>query len=111
EAPDRLRAQVAERDHHGCRFPWCGRRGRYDLDHIEPYLPRDEGGPPGQTSSENLARLCRFHHRLKTHSPWDYHRQPDSTLLWTSPPDLRYRVDHTGTTTASAAASSAWCDP
>ena len=28
EAPDRLRRQVEERDHDGCRFPWCGRQGR-----------------------------------------------------------------------------------
>ena len=42
EAPDRLRAQVSERDD-CCRFPWCGRRGRYDLDHIMPFVPVDEG--------------------------------------------------------------------
>jgi hypothetical protein len=41
EAPDRLKAQIAERDD-SCRFPWCGRRGVYDLDHIVPYVPKDE---------------------------------------------------------------------
>jgi hypothetical protein len=60
EAPDRLRRQVEERDH-CCRFPWCGRRGRYDLDHIDPYLDPDEGGPPGQTSTTNLARVRLSH--------------------------------------------------
>ena len=85
EAPDRLRRQVEERDHDGCRFPWCGRQGRHDLDHIEPYVDPDEGGPPGQTSTENLARLCRFHHRVKTHSAWTYRREPDGSLTWTSP--------------------------
>ncbi len=96
EVPDRLRAQVVERDS-GCRFPWCGRQGRHDLDHIDPYVPTDDGGPPGQTSTTNLARLCRFHHRVKTHSEWDYRREPDGTLTWTSPLRRTYTVDENGT--------------
>ena len=97
EAPDRLRAQVHERDH-GCRFPWCGRVGRYDLDHIDPYVPVDEGGPPGQTNTANLAKLCRFHHRVKTHGGWTYRRDPDGAgLIWTSPLGRRYTVDEHGT--------------
>ncbi|HET6562291.1 MAG TPA: DUF222 domain-containing protein [Marmoricola sp.] len=97
EAPDRLRNQVDERDH-TCVFPWCGRRGRYDLDHIEPYVDPDEGGPPGQTSTANLAKVCRFHHRVKTHSEWDYRREPDGSLTWTSPLGRSYTVDHQGAT-------------
>jgi hypothetical protein len=97
EAPDRLRRQIDERDHDGCRFPWCGRRGRYDLDHIEPYVDPDEGGPPGQTSTTNLAKACRFHHRVKTHSAWTYQREPDGSLTWTSPLGRRYTVNHHGT--------------
>jgi hypothetical protein len=100
EIPDRLRHQIAERDH-GCMFPWCGRRGRFDLDHIEPFVPLDDGGPPdhstGQTSTDNLARLCRYHHRVKTHSAWSYRREPTGTLTWTSPLGRRYSVDETGT--------------
>ena len=97
EAPDRLRAQVDERDD-GCRFPWCGRRGRYDLDHIDPYVPVDDGGPPGQTSTANLAKLCRFHHRVKTHGDWTYRRDPDGvSLTWTSPLGRAYTVDQHGT--------------
>jgi len=97
EVPDRLRSQVEERDHGGCRFPWCGRRGRHDLDHIEPYVPMDEGGPPGQTNSDNLATLCRFHHRVKTHGDWSHRREPDGTLTWTSPLGRGYAVDEHGT--------------
>jgi hypothetical protein len=97
EAPDRLRRQVTERDHTGCVFPWCGRQGRHDLDHIVAYADPDHGGPPAQTSTANLARLCRFHHRVKTHSDWDYRREPDGSLTWTSPLDRRYTVDHHGT--------------
>ena len=96
EVPDRLRNQITERDD-GCRFPWCGRQGRFDVDHIEPFVPPDEGGPPGQTHSNNLARLCRFHHRVKTHSDWHYRREPDGTLHWTSPHDRTYTVDEHGT--------------
>ncbi len=92
----RLRAQVEHRDH-GCRFPWCGRQGRFDADHIDPYVPPDDGGPPDQTNTANLARLCRFHHRVKTHGGWHYRRQPDDTLLWTSPQGRTYTVDQHGT--------------
>ncbi len=97
EAPRRLADQVDERDH-VCQFPWCGRRGRYDKDHIVEYEPPDDGGPPGQTSTDNLARLCRFHHRVKTHSDWTYRRHSDQSLHWTSPLGQCYRVDATGTT-------------
>ena len=75
EIPPKLARQVSETQH-VCVFPWCGRRGRYDLDHIIEYLPPDDGGPPGQTSSTNLARLCRFHHRVKTHTSWTYQATP-----------------------------------
>ena len=101
EVPDRLRAQVAARDH-SCRFPWCGREGRFDVDHSQPYQCDDpdrpgSGPPPGQTSTDNLARLCRFHHRVKTHSTWHYERRPDGALLWTSPLGRTYHVDENGT--------------
>ena len=99
--PDRLRAQVAERDD-GCRFPWCGRSGAFDVDHIDPYRwsdPSRPGGPPppAQTSTDNLARLCRFHHRVKTRAQWDYRRDPHGSVTWTSPLGRRYTVDETGT--------------
>jgi hypothetical protein len=95
-----MQAQVAERDS-CCQFPWCGRQGRYDLDHIVPFVPPDEGEPSGQTNSDNLARLCRFHHRVKTHGGWRYHRRRDGTLTWTSPSGRTYTVDHTGTLAGS----------
>ncbi|GAA1915153.1 HNH endonuclease signature motif containing protein [Nocardioides marmoribigeumensis] len=76
EAPDHLRALVDERDH-GCVFPYCTNQGRYDLDHTDPFLDPDDGGPPGQTSNHNLAKLCRHHHRAKTHGHWTYRRITD----------------------------------
>src|SRR5690606_32226052 len=55
---------------------------RADADHIVPYIPLEEGGPPGQTCLANLAPLCRSHPRLKTHRGWDYRRRADGTLAW-----------------------------
>jgi hypothetical protein len=102
EVPDRLRRQIEERDL-VCQFPHCGRQGRFDVDHIEPFVPAVEGGPPGQTSTADTARLCRFHHRIKTrpgrHGQWRYARDPDDGLTWISPLGRRYTVDHQGTRT------------
>ncbi|NPD05588.1 HNH endonuclease [Nocardioides sp. zg-1308] len=69
-----------------CVFPRCSRPSRScDLDHIEPYAPFDEGGPPGQTRPDNLAPLCRRHHRAKTFGRFAYVRLPDGSYEWTLP--------------------------
>ncbi|MFW6774775.1 hypothetical protein ACOACO_10855 [Nocardioides sp. CPCC 205120] len=121
EVPDRI-AERVRLDRPTCAFPYCGRPARgLDLDHIEPYRSNAAPGA-GQTSTANLAPLCRGHHRVKTHpsptgsSPprhsgdpdppgwdppdrrWRYHRDPLGTYLWTSPHGLKYAVDPTGTT-------------
>ncbi|MFW6774755.1 hypothetical protein ACOACO_10755 [Nocardioides sp. CPCC 205120] len=112
EIPDRIAERVTL-DRPTCAFPYCGRPARgLDLDHIEPYRSNAAPGA-GQTSTANLAPLCRGHHRVKTHpsptgtSPpgsgppdrrWRYHRDPLGTYLWISPHGLRYAVDPTGTT-------------
>lgn len=95
EIPLRIRERVLLRDTH-CVFPWCNRPAtrRTDLDHIVPY---NDTGPPGQTSTENLAPLCRLHHRLKTHGRWRCRRLPDGTIEWMSPSGRVYFVDHAGT--------------
>ena len=83
---------VRLRDRH-CVFPGCRRRSRAcDLDHIEAYVPRDGGGPPGQTNPQNLAPLCRLHHRAKTHARWSYVRTPDGAYRWSSPLGRTYWV-------------------
>ncbi|MCW2813170.1 MAG: endonuclease, partial [Nocardioides sp.] len=61
---DAIREHVVLRDR-TCVFPDCRRR-QVDLDHIVPF---DAGGT---TSADNLAMLCRRHHRAKTHSAWRY---------------------------------------
>ena len=58
-----------------------------------------EGRPqPGPTQSENLAALCRFHHRLKTHTAWRYRMAEPGVFEWTSPHGHHYRRDRHGTT-------------
>ncbi|QDH10953.1 HNH endonuclease [Nocardioides dongxiaopingii] len=101
EAPDRLREQIELRDL-TCVFPHCRRPAtRCDLDHVVPY------SAGGTTSSDNLAPLCRRHHRAKTHSRWHYRMADPGTYDWTAPSGLTYRRDHHGTTALDPPASTA----
>jgi hypothetical protein len=89
DPPEWMRELVILRDHH-CVFPWCSRDARAcDLDHVEPY---EEDGPPGQTRPENLAPLCRRHHRCKTSGRWRYRRRADGSYEWTGPHGRGYLV-------------------
>jgi hypothetical protein len=88
----RLTEQIALRDR-TCVFPWCQRPARgCDTDHIVPW---HEGG---STSSDNLAALCRRHHRLKTHGGWTYTMLTPGEYLWRSPHGHTWLRDRTGTT-------------
>lgn len=83
--PDRIKKAVRARDRH-CRFPGCRRPAvMCDLDHVIPH-------PGGSTHHGNLAALCRYHHRLKTHTNWKVQMLPGAVLRWTSP---RGHVYHT----------------
>jgi 5-methylcytosine-specific restriction endonuclease McrA len=101
EIPARIRESVILRDR-TCVFPWCGRNARAcDIDHVIEFdHDADAGGreQPGPTTTSNLAALCRFHHRLKTHSAWRYRMTQPGVFEWTSPHGHRYRRDRTGTT-------------
>ncbi len=97
DVPAAMREQVNLRDRH-CVFPWCRVDSRAcDCDHVIPYVPLDEGGPPGQTAPDNLAPLCRRHHRCKTSGRWRYRRLPDGTYHWTGPHGRSYLVTPFGT--------------
>jgi hypothetical protein len=62
-----------------CRFPGCRHPARRcDLDHVRPW-------PAGPTTADNLAALCRHHHRLKHQTQWTVRAGPDAELEWTSP--------------------------
>jgi 5-methylcytosine-specific restriction endonuclease McrA len=92
-----MRETVILRDRH-CVFPWCGVDARScDQDHIDPYVPIDAGGPPGQTAPSNLACLCRRHHNAKTSRRWRYRRNRDGTYTWHGPYGASYLVTSTGT--------------
>ena len=50
DPPAWMRELVILRDRH-CVFPGCTVDARAcDLDHLAPYVPLDDGGPPGQTT-------------------------------------------------------------
>ncbi|RNM17909.1 HNH endonuclease signature motif containing protein, partial [Nocardioides pocheonensis] len=89
-----------------CVFPWCQRPARgCDKDHIVPW---ESGGP---TSSDNLAALCRRHHRLKTHGGWTYTMLTPGEYLWHSPHGHTWLRDRTGTTDLSPPTVPSPADP
>ncbi|MFS3130541.1 HNH endonuclease signature motif containing protein [Nocardioides sp. Bht2] len=104
DPPTWMAEQVRQRDPH-CVFPHCTRSSTdADLDHIEPY---DNGtserrcppghDPPGQTTPENLAPLCRRHHLAKTHGRWRYQRTRDGNYLRTDQRGQAWLVTSLGT--------------
>lgn len=98
ETPDEIRETVLLRNP-CCPFPWCNNLSRHkDMDHIVPFVPPDDGGPPGQTAAHLLGSPCRRHHRYKTHGGWSYTMPEPGLYLWRSPMGQRYLVDHTGST-------------
>ncbi|WP_400995704.1 HNH endonuclease signature motif containing protein [Agromyces sp. GXQ0307] len=63
-----------------CRFPGCSRRAvRSDIDHTTAWAHG------GGTDADNLAHLCRGHHRLKHESGWRMAHEPRGVICWTSP--------------------------
>ena len=69
--PSRLRTAVELRDR-SCVVPGCDVRRQLEIDHIRPVT---RGGP---TRLDNLARLCRWHHYLKTHRGYSLSGGPGS---------------------------------
>jgi uncharacterized protein DUF222/HNH endonuclease len=61
--PATIRTALEARDV-TCVVPGCDARDGLEIDHVVPFA---EGGP---TRLDNLARLCRWHHSLKTHRGW-----------------------------------------
>ena len=93
EAPERLKDALLLRSPADViPFGTCTSR-RMDFDHTINYRPPEQGGPPGQTSTANTARLCRYHHRVKTHGAWTYRRTGATTVEWTSPQGRTYTVE------------------
>jgi hypothetical protein len=70
---------------------------RADADHTIPYVPPDDGGPPGQTRLDNLGPLGRGHHRAKTFGAFTLHQPRPGMYLWRTPTGLWFQVDGRGT--------------
>ena len=77
--PASLKAALVERDR-CCVVPGCDATQHLEIDHWR--IPFAEGGP---ASLDNLARLCRHHHRLRTHRGFTLTRE-GTTWHW-HPPD------------------------
>jgi len=86
--PAHLRTALEERDPKCC-VPICEIRRGLEIDHRIPWA---EGGP---TSLENLARLCSWHHYLKTHcgfrlegrpGAWSWHARESAETCGRAPP-------------------------
>lgn len=63
----------------GCRFPGCGRARFVDAHHVKHWT---KGGP---TDLDNLALLCRHHHRLVHEGGWQLRGRPDKGLRFIRP--------------------------
>jgi hypothetical protein len=71
-----------------CRAPGCRVPARTaDIDHTTDHAA---GGP---TSHDNLAVLCRHHHRLKHEGVWHATQPAPGRLVWTSPTGHTYTRD------------------
>ena len=72
-----------------CMAPDAGcRHRRCEVDHT---IAWEHGG---DTALENLAPLCKGHHKVKHHGGWHLKQIPDSggAVEWTSPPGRSYVV-------------------
>ena len=101
-----IREHVIVRDG-TCVFPWCGRNARHcDLDHVIPY-DHDHPEHGGPTATDNLAPLCRRHHRLKTRGRWRY----EMTEPGCSSGPARSATPTSATTPAADRTGRAWPEP
>ena len=77
-----LRTALALRDRH-CVVPGCGVGYTLEIDHV---VPLESGG---DTRLDNLALLCRSHHRMKTYGGWTLERTgpTDEDPRWTFTPE------------------------
>jgi hypothetical protein len=71
-----------------CRFPGCRRAVTgCDIDHSTDWFCQ------GETAHDNLAHLCRKHHRLKHNTPWTVTHTGGGILTWTSPAGRTYTTE------------------
>ncbi len=80
-------------------FPHSANLGyrRLDNDHPRPYVPPEQGGPPGQTGDHSDAPLTRTHHRVKTHQGYQVDQLALGAYRWITPHGLARVVTRRGT--------------
>lgn len=63
-----------------CRFPGCEKRAvGCDIDHTQAWEHH------GCSDHDNLAHLCRKHHRVKHRTSWQMRQGHDGSIRWLSP--------------------------
>jgi hypothetical protein len=62
--PTPLATAIMDRDQY-CVVPGCGKRLGLEKDHWQRPVKND-----GEASYDNLVRLCKHHHYLRTHQGW-----------------------------------------
>ena len=63
-----------------CRFPGCEKLAAgCDIDHTRPWEHL------GCSDHDNLAHLCRKHHRVKHRTSWQMRQDHDGVIRWLSP--------------------------
>ena len=100
--PSARLAEIVRTRDGGCRFPGCTARAAIcDLDHTVPF---DHAHPErgGLTVEQNLACLCRRHHRLKTRGLWTVRQLGGGRLEWTTPTGELVVTEPAGAFTGSA---------
>jgi len=78
----RIFGQRLEIRDRACVVPGCNKRVGLEIDHY-----RVAFADGGETKLENLARICRFHHYLKTHAGYRLTGAPGA-WRWLTPTEL-----------------------
>jgi hypothetical protein len=78
--PAAIQVALEERDPE-CVVPGCDHASFLEIHHLVPFA---EGGP---TRTENLVRICRWHHDLITYEGWRIEPE-EGGWGWRPPPDL-----------------------
>jgi hypothetical protein len=89
-------------------FPYAESLSRaLDQDHTIAYLAN---GPPGQTRVDNLGKLTRRHHRVKTHAGWSVEQRAGGVYVWTTPHGRVRVTDRLGTHLVTEPATAGYGD-
>jgi hypothetical protein len=87
KVPKAMRRYVHFQDQ-TCIFGPCGTPAEHcEIDHIHEW---QDGGA---TEVQNLASLCRRHHKLKTYTGWSYEQLPGRIIRWTDPLGVQYLTE------------------